>query len=505
MNYISYIEEKTIKYSEENEKNKRKKSGQFFTPAPVASFMGDMSLSDKDELDILDAGSGTGILTAAILQKLVHFKNLRRVNIDLYENDLQVYELLKENLDYLQDSLKKEDICLNYNINTENFITSNSLRWSGFEDNEKYDIVISNPPYKKINKNDDESTVMSEIVYGQPNLYFLFMAMGAHLLKQGGEFIYIIPRSFTSGLYFSAFRKWFVDEMKITNLHLFTLRDEIFQSDDVLQETVILRAEKTKKNIEKIVITESANCDVKPKVKFSVDYNACVNKNKNCFLYLPSNQEDMEVLNFINQWKYTLADIGFKIKTGLVVDFRETEWMREHKENNTVPLLWAHNLKNNKVIFPVNHKNKPQYLISHPETDRLQMRLDNYIILKRFTSKEETKRLQCGLLMKKDFEIYPAISTENHLNFITKISGNMSEEEMYGIFVILNSSYADRYFRLLNGSTQVNANEINSFPFPHYSDIIDIGKSAMNSKDLSENTCDCIIDMKYKAADFIAV
>lgn len=502
-------------YSEKNDKNNRKKSGQFFTPASVANFMGSMVSSDKEELDILDAGSGTGMLTAAVLQKIINLKNLHKVNIDLYENDLQVHDILKENLNYLKGSLEQKGICLNFKINADNFITSNALKWTGFEESDNYDIVISNPPYKKIGKNDDEANAMPEIVYGQPNLYFLFMAMGARLLKQGGEAIYIVPRSFTSGLYFSAFRKWFTDEMKITDLHIFTLRDEVFNSDDILQETIILRAVKTNKNIDKINITESVNCELQPKQKFFVDYNTLLDKNNNRFLYLPSTQEDIEVLNFVNQWKYTLSDSEFKIKTGLVVDFRETEWLREHDEDNTVPLLWAHNLKNNRVIFPANHKNKPQYLIDCPNTVRLQMRLDNYVILKRFTSKEETKRLQCSVLMKKDFGDYPAISTENHLNFITKISGGMSENEMLGIFVILNSSYMDKYFRILNGSTQVNANEINSLPFPSHNDIIEIGRTAIQREifkenfphtiNLNEAVCDYILEMKYKPADIVAV
>ena len=505
MNFVSRIEENTLIYSGRNDRNNRKKSGQFFTPASVASFMGNLALSDKEELDILDAGSGTGILTAAVLQKIINLKNLRKVNIDLYETDLQVYDTLEENLKYIKNILEQKGIAFNYKINTDNFITSNDLKWTGFEDNEKYDIVISNPPYKKINKNDAEANTMTSIVYGQPNLYFLFMAMGAHLLKQGGEFIYIVPRSFTSGLYFSAFRKWFTDEMKITDLHIFTLRNEVFNADDILQETIIMRAVKTDKNIDKISITESPSCELQLKNKFSVDYNTCLNKNNNCFLYLPSNQEDIDVLNFINQWEFTLADSGFKMKTGLVVDFRETEWLREREEDNAVPLLWAHNLKNNRVMFPVYYKNKPQYLINCAETSRLQMRLDNYVILKRFTSKEETRRLQCSVLSKKDFENYPAISTENHLNFITKTSGDMSEEEMFGIFIILNSSYMDKYFRILNGSTQVNANEINSLPFPSHSDIIEIGRTAMNSQDLSESVCDYILVSKYKTADAIAV
>ena len=66
--------------------------------------------------------------------------------------------------------------------------------------NEEFDVVISNPPYFKIGKADPCATAASIVVHGQPNIYALFIAVGATLLRQGGDFITITPRSFASGL-----------------------------------------------------------------------------------------------------------------------------------------------------------------------------------------------------------------------------------------------------------------------------------------------------------------
>lgn len=65
----------------------------------------------------------------------------------------------------------------------------------------KYDLVIGNPPYMKIAKDAPEAKAMADVCYGAPNLYFLFASMGAFNLASGGEMVYIIPRSWTSGAF----------------------------------------------------------------------------------------------------------------------------------------------------------------------------------------------------------------------------------------------------------------------------------------------------------------
>jgi adenine-specific DNA-methyltransferase len=93
---------------------------------------------------------------------------------------------------------------------------------------------------------------MKQIVYGQPNLYFLFMAMSAKLIKEDGELIFIVPHSFSSGLYFSAFRKWFAKNMQFERVHLFVSRNSVFEKENILQETIILKAKKVKRFLENI-------------------------------------------------------------------------------------------------------------------------------------------------------------------------------------------------------------------------------------------------------------
>ncbi|MEL7624197.1 MAG: N-6 DNA methylase [Clostridiales bacterium] len=497
MSLAKIIYDNTTLYLDTASKAERKKIGQFFTPASIAEHMAGLSRNFDDSVFILDPGAGSGILSAAMVDTLIT-KNVKKIYLDAYENNSDILPLLKENLTLIQQTARDRDIELYFNIFEKNFIVENQFAWTGLIPNQKYDIVIANPPYKKISKNDVEANIMLDIVYGQPNLYFLFMAMGTQLLKDGGECIYIVPRSFSSGLYFTAFRNHFLNIVQITNLHLFVSRESVGGSKDkVLQETIILRATKANTRPNVIQITQSSNESCCITNHFSVQYETCVKNNDNSFLFFPTSAEDSQILDFVNQWPSSLPELGYRMKTGIVVDFRETLWMRTDSSENVIPLLWAYNFHENRIRFPVKVEGKPQYLYNGQETNRLKMQKGNYLLLKRFTSKEERKRLQCALLLEEDFSSYDSISTENHLNFITKINGRMSKEEVYGLFVVLNSSYMDKYFRILNGSTQVNANEINALPFPTYNDLVQMGRSAMQLPSLTHLECDNILESRF--------
>ena len=113
--------------------------------------------------------------------------------------------------------------------------------------NIEFDLIISNPPYSKISpKNRSRET--AQILYSR------FMEVSMGLLSPNGQMVYIVPRSFTNGVYFKNFRKALFAELSITNIHLFQSRKDIFVQD-VLQETMIIAL--TKQKSRKAIVVSS--------------------------------------------------------------------------------------------------------------------------------------------------------------------------------------------------------------------------------------------------------
>ena len=70
----------------------------------------------------------------------------------------------------------------------------------------------------------------------------------------------------------------------------------------------------------------------------------------------------------------------------------------------------------------------------------------------------------------------------------------MSECLVYGLYVLFNSTIYDEYYRILNGSTQVNSTEINAMPVPDINIIQEMGNKIMKSKDMPEQNCNMILE-----------
>lgn len=498
---INRINETNINYTNSVSKDIRKKIGQFFTPPTTASFMGNLMECAIPSIRILDAGAGSGILAGALCEKLLANQNVNDVYVDLYENNEDILPLLKENMQYIKGLMNKAGKDFNYRIIDKNFILDNADFWNNKEtrsEEQLYDVIISNPPYKKIGKLNAESIAMDSVVYGQPNIYFLFMAMSVKLLKKGGQMIYITPRSFTSGAYFKKFRKYFFSNVVIKNLHIFHSRKDVFNCDEILQETVILRAVKaTNTDTDILEISVSNDLTFQNVSSIRVNYNLVLDKKSdNLFFMIPSSQEEVDLISFISNWDYNLEKLGFKLKTGPVVDFRSIKYLKEEQKDNTVPLLWASNFENYNITFPITNDKKPQYILNNKNTEGLLLPNKNYLLIKRFTSKEENKRIQCALYFSGDFN-YNKIGIENHLNYIVKEKEDISKEELYGLFAIFNSSFIDRYYRILDGSTQVNAMEMNNLPLPALNDIRRIGRQVIEHSNITVQYCDDIISSKF--------
>ena len=490
---LEKIIELTNLYIENMPKKERKKYGQFFTSMETARFMASLyeHPAGKSCIKVLDAGAGSGILSCAFIEWIEQFDYISEIDLVCYENDENVLEVLKENLEYCKkNSIKK----IKYDIKTENYITSQYLDFNsmigGNTNPPKFDYVIGNPPYMKIPKNAPEATAMPEICYGAPNMYFIFAAMGLFNLKDNGEMVYIIPRSWTSGAYFKRFRQYFLTQGKLEHIHLFVSRNKVFDKEDVLQETIIIKVRKTNKNPEEVKITSSkSNKDFDEITSLTVPYSLVVS-GEDYYVYLVTNNEEVDVLERLHRFNRTLPNIGVKMKTGLTVDFRNRDILRDDEEDGAIPLFYSQHIKQGTVHFPIQKEH--EYVV----TDQRGLMQDNknYLFVKRFTAKEEPRRLQCGIYLAKNYPQYEKISTQNKINFIDGLLGEMSECLVYGLYVLFNSTLYDEYYRILNGSTQVNSTEVNSMPVPDIEIIQEMGRKLMKTKDLSESSCDLILE-----------
>lgn len=490
MSMIDYVVQATTEYIEHMPKTLRKKYGQFFTSKETASFMANLfTIPEQSTISVLDPGAGSGILSVALIERLQIIDQIKEIHLVCYENDPNVLELLASNLAWVcsQTSIK-----IDYQIITENYITSQMLEYNymlGANDNSpKYDVVIGNPPYMKVAKDAPEATAMPDVCYGAPNLYFLFAAMSLFNLKENGELVYIIPRSWTSGAYFKRFRQNFLDDGALEHIHLFISRDKVFEKESVLQETIIIKVKKTSEKPQSVTITTTqSNADFSDKTVFNAPYETVVNGN-DLYVYLVTSEEEVETLAKLNSWQDTLPSIGLKMKTGLTVDFRNREALRDTVEEKAVPLFYSQHIQDGRVVFPVGKEH--EYIVT--EQNGLRQKNTNYLFVKRFTAKEEKRRLQCGVYLARKHPEYSEISTQNKINFICGLD-ELSECVVYGLYVLFNSTLYDGYYRILNGSTQVNSTEVNAMPVPPMSVIEEMGKELIRIRDMSEASCDSII------------
>ena len=192
-------------------------------------------------------------------------------------------------------------------------------------------------------------------------------------------------------------------------------------------------------------------------------------------LCIPVCAEDLELVKTVRGWPNTLGSLGLEISTGPVVPFRARRFLTDSEsELPTVPLLWMHHVRPMRVEWPATGNGKSQRVMMMPESAKLLVKDDTYVLLRRFSAKEEKRRLVAAPLVQGWLDA-DMVGLENHLNYIRGVSRKLDEELACGIAALLNSSFLDRFFRVSNGNTQVSATELRAMPLPDEVDIRAIG------------------------------
>ena len=463
------------------DRDAQKRKGQFFTPARVAVFMASLPTELPPRLRVLDPGAGVGILTAAFCVRLAESLLVHEVEFDLYENDESILPSLGEVARACEAYLAERGHRVEIRIHSGDFITANAHRLSGptlFDPeagHDPFDFVFMNPPYFKLRKNSPHATMLRGIVHGQPNIYALFMAVGCALLGTNGQMISITPRSFCNGLYFREFRKWMFERAALVRIHLFHSRKELFARTKVLQENIVTVFTRVSVHPATVCVS-SSDGNAHPAPRLKVDRALIIDSgDPEKIIHIPESPSDVEILENIRNWPSRFADTGLRISTGPIVPFR----CREHLLTTPgaaacVPLLTSANVRRTGVRWPSKTTRKPVAFADSDSSKKHLILNRNYVFLKRFTAKEESRRLVAAAYCRDEIG-GERIGVENHLNYIYHRDRELSRDEVSGIAALFNSPVMDRYFRLMSGNTQVNATEIRQIPFPRLHTVAALG------------------------------
>lgn len=457
----------------------RKSHGLYLTPPAVAAYMAGM-ITSRPSIRLLDPAAGAGILLCAAVEALIKGNNPpEKIEITAYEIDPELVLCLQRSLAHLVVWAEAAGVKVKTDIRCADFILTEGIALQA--NRSAFDAVIANPPYFKIGKNDPRARAASSVVYGQPNIYGLFMAVSAALLVSGGDFVFITPRSFASGPYFKLFREEFFAMIRPIRAHIFGSRKDAFSRDEVLQENVIIHGiHHLHWHVSKIKhsMTVSSSAGLSD-LGYASHVDMCLTnildaRKLSAPFRLPVSQEDTAILDAVDRWTGSLKAYGMEISTGPVVPFRSTEFLAEKANGITVPLIWMNHVRAMDVHWP-NGVRKPQWINNTLDSIRLLVPNNNYVILRRFSAKEEHRRLTAAPLLAGQLE-GDMIGLENHLNYIHRPNGQLDETETLGLAALYNSALMDGYFRCVNGNTQVSATELRAMPLPPLVEIKALGR-----------------------------
>ncbi len=219
---IGRVYEKTISASE------KKSGGITYTPDDLCEYISEM-VKEKicENSRFLDPACGCGVLLETLYERLMGY----RFTKDSETKVSQVHsEILKRNIFGFDSSpeacaIAKVVLALKYNkfVECKNIVCIDSLTALPKKFDEKFDFVISNPPYvghKSMNGEYRKKLyeIYRPVYYDKADMSYCFFMLGHRLLKKDGTLIYITGRYFAQSKFAQGLRGYILDNFSVKKI-----------------------------------------------------------------------------------------------------------------------------------------------------------------------------------------------------------------------------------------------------------------------------------------------
>lgn len=461
------------------DRGQRSELGQFMTPPAVASFMASLFGPLQGTVRVLDAGAGVGSLLAAFTAEACSRKmKPEAIHATAFDIDPRLGPYLRQTAQYCEDEGSDAGVKFSADIIEADFIQAavDQLDRGLFHPAQtlSFTHAVLNPPYKKLRSDSGARVALRRVGIETSNLYTAFLGLAMLLLAPGGELVAITPRSFCNGPYFRPFRELLLRAMSLQRVHVFESRKAAFAEDEVLQENVIFHAVKGIR-ASQVTISSSTGPDGEQLGERTVPFHDVVRPgDPELFIHVVPDDTGERVAGTFSRFPARLEDLALSVSTGKVVDFRARAHLRQEPDETTGPLIYPTHFVSGLVRWPKQGK-KPNGLVLAPETSDLWMPAGNYVLVKRFSAKEERRRIVAALF---DPSLVPGskVGFENHINVFHRRGGGLPISIARGLAAFLSSTLVDAYFRQYSGHTQVNAADLRNLRYPGMETLEELGR-----------------------------
>lgn len=458
----------------------RKKLAMFFTPTSItAGLLNDLVRQGVDfgSQYFMDPACGGAaflvpvalrIRNTLLIRKLSPLNRLKHIEKNLCgtELDKTLCTLSKYFLCMaLHDEIQKTGYIPKFNVFQANSL-ADLTAYLG-----RVDIVICNPPYRKMTKDELEPLreEYADIIEGQPNLYCLFVALCIRLLRDGGRAALVTPTSFLSGQYFSRLRKFIIQNSDIEHIGMVSDRQGVFI--DVEQETTLTIMRRRIKN-------DGSTMPTNVSVVSGQGQYQCVGK---CLLPdsgdawpIPRSLEDDVIIKTIGSSKFRLSHYGYRARIGAYVWNRDKRprftSLQDAKKANAhcvIPLLWSSDISSKGIVELEDFYsyNGEYRFIDLGNNEISSVVKSPCVVMQRVTSNDQPRRLVTAIVSLEVFKKYGGFIGENHVVILEQVT----EKPVLPPTImaqLLSTHYVDRYFRCISGATNVSVFELNQLALP---------------------------------------
>ncbi|MDM8520361.1 N-6 DNA methylase [Anaerolineales bacterium HSG6] len=472
--------------------------GEFYTPLSIAKHLIESSgLHPREVLNgkrIIDPACGGGIILTAIADKVILYsreKNystrdvLQILSQNFFGFDIQPFAvcLTKTLLIHyclpLLTELNDEIPDLFPNIRLQDTLTTYDQYWikqdgsfQSLSGEKGFHYIIGNPPFMSAKgQHLDYSQHYTDVLYGHPNLYQLFLWWAVRSARQRGIISFLLPQSMLTGIYFKKLREQLNLKTNIISLTRMIDRTGVIGEADLQMMVVCLEVSEDKslrENDIKIRVVRNGT-DISLSKPYSVKYNNVVHKIKESpVIWIVSNDMlDYRICEMLEVKSVILNDLSnyFTSGNGGYVWNQHKELLREQEEKNSLPLISATSIDLYGFTFPYvgPHASRSRLFSTVTDNVRRKVHTQPAILIQRTTPRKVGRRLVSGIFSNQFHQQYPRYFLENHVNYIKEAS-NTKSEILYGLLGWLNSDLINFIFQLRNGTTLVSVSELGLLP-----------------------------------------